>query len=276
MMVRDYSRCRLRPDETRGGIHPYPELLYVLTGKVQITWMGVSYTAGPRALLLLPSDTPHQVIALSKEADIWYAELDLEGDELFPGMDHNITWNELQCAPESRPVLDPVFEMTLELVTEAICSEKISVSEYAKRLCLLDIQKLLLLIRAYLERDSAALSFDRNGGGDTTVALMRFMESRYSQPITLKTLADFVHLNPSYLIRDFKKHTGSTPIQYLQMLRMNAATSFLAATDMSINHVAEQCGYPSIHYFSQSFKKKFGVSPSDWRKKTALAARTKG
>ncbi|TVY05608.1 AraC family transcriptional regulator [Paenibacillus cremeus] len=275
MMVRDYSCCRLMPEETRGGIHPYPELLYVLSGKVQITWRGVCYTASPRALVLLPSDTPHQVVALSKEADIWYAELDFGEDELFPGMENNITWNELQCSPESRPVLDPVFEMTLELVTEAICTEKISVSEYAKRLCLLDIQKLLLFIRAYLERDSAVLSFDRNEDGDTTVALMRFMESRYSQPITLKMLADFVHLNPSYLIRDFKKHTGSTPIQYLQMLRMNAAMCYLAATDMSINHVAEQCGYPSIHYFSQLFKKKFGVSPTDWRKKTKSAARTK-
>jgi AraC-like DNA-binding protein len=56
-----------------------------------------------------------------------------------------------------------------------------------------------------------------------------------------------------------------TPFQYLNNIRMNAAEKFLQNSDMSIQEIAIITGYQSIHYFSRSFKQKYGVSPIQWR-----------
>jgi len=57
-----------------------------------------------------------------------------------------------------------------------------------------------------------------------------------------------------------------SPLGYLQELRMSAAKSLLLMTTMSIQEVTDAVGYQSIHYFSRLFKKKYGKSPTQWRK----------
>ncbi|WP_379211152.1 helix-turn-helix transcriptional regulator [Paenibacillus sp. GCM10012303] len=72
-------------------------------------------------------------------------------------------------------------------------------------------------------------------------------------------------INPSYLVRAFKNEAGVTPMHYLNKLRLSAAVSYLANTEMGIQQIAESTGFNSLHYFSRLFKQKFGCSPSQWR-----------
>ncbi len=75
-----------------------------------------------------------------------------------------------------------------------------------------------------------------------------------------------MYVSESYLIRKFKQKTGQTPTQYITSLRLEAAKRLLAKKDMPIEEISRNIGFESAKYFSRLFKKRHGVSPTDFRK----------
>lgn len=69
-----------------------------------------------------------------------------------------------------------------------------------------------------------------------------------------------------YVRKCFVKEIGSTPLEYLTMLRLQQARKLLTQEAyLSIEEVARNCGYHDSFYFSRQFKKKFGEAPRDYR-----------
>ncbi|TDF98771.1 helix-turn-helix domain-containing protein [Paenibacillus piri] len=275
-MIRTCRHVNPQKEKMLGGIHPYWELLYVISGQVQLQWMGESFLLQPQSLILLYPSTPHQVTALTAECSFWFAELDAGSGVSVPDLEQSIVWNRQQSAAASFYIDEPAYGVTLNLLTSAICSGSLEASDYNRKIAALDFQKLLLIIKARLDRKSdAPASSDPSAADEAVVFLMRYMETEYNKPLTLAAMSELTHFNPSYLIRIFKRCSGVTPAQYLQSLRLNAAACFLSATGLSVEEIALRCGYRSIHYFSQSFKKNFGVSPSLWRCRMNLISRNR-
>ena len=92
-----------------------------------------------------------------------------------------------------------------------------------------------------------------------------YMETHYREELSLEMLAERVHLNGSYLSRQFKKKMGITISGYLQQLRMNEGKRLLDFTDLRIYEVAERCGFSDPVYFSRIFKQYYGVKPLAYR-----------
>ncbi len=92
--------------------------------------------------------------------------------------------------------------------------------------------------------------------------VLQFMERRMSSRLSCEDLARFVNMSPKTFYRFFKATTGQPPIDYLLDMRLNRAQQLLADTDLTINQIADQCGFCSPSYFGQQFRRKFGVSPS--------------
>ncbi|MDF2726061.1 MAG: transcriptional regulator, AraC family [Paenibacillus sp.] len=68
-----------------------------------------------------------------------------------------------------------------------------------------------------------------------------------------------------YLTRCMKKHTGKTPVQYLQYLRIERAKSLLENTLLSIQEVGERVGMGTIGYFHRVFHAATGMTPGQYR-----------
>jgi transcriptional regulator GlxA family with amidase domain len=130
---------------------------------------------------------------------------------------------------------------------------------------MLDVRKTIRLVQAHLGKRQGSPVIRDGTTQELIHSLMRHMESAYFEDWNLDTLARMAHLTPSYFVRAFKWTAGVTPIQYLNKLRLSAAVSFLANTDMGVQRIAEATGFGSIHYFSRLFKMKYGVSPQMWR-----------
>ncbi len=96
-------------------------------------------------------------------------------------------------------------------------------------------------------------------------SITEYIDSHYSSPITLTTLSETFHLTPSYIARLFKTDTGEKPSEYLNRVRISAASVFLTNTDMSITEISEKVGYSSVYYFSRIFKKIKGRTPTEIR-----------
>lgn len=84
--------------------------------------------------------------------------------------------------------------------------------------------------------------------------------------LNLNNTANAIFLSPSYLSVLFKKETGETFIDFLTKIRMEKSKELLRLYDLKAYEIAEQVGYNDPHYFSISFKKYTGYTPSKYRK----------
>ena len=83
--------------------------------------------------------------------------------------------------------------------------------------------------------------------------------------LSITTIAEALGVSVGHLSLIFKKETGLTVIAYLTRFRMQTASTLLSAGDYKIYEVAEKVGYRDVAYFSSTFKKLTGVSPSEYQ-----------
>lgn len=83
---------------------------------------------------------------------------------------------------------------------------------------------------------------------------------------TVDNMADFVHMSPYYFQHLYKELYHISCIQEVILARMEMAKFYLTTTDMSIKDLSDFCGYDSDLHFVRQFKKKEGLTPSQYRK----------
>ncbi|EFM11358.1 transcriptional regulator, AraC family [Paenibacillus curdlanolyticus YK9] len=96
--------------------------------------------------------------------------------------------------------------------------------------------------------------------------IIRIIESRFAEPLTLDALADAVHGSRFHLQRTFKRVTGLSPAAYLRQTRLAEAKRLLANTDMPIADIASAVGMPSAAHFATWFQKNAHTPPSEYRR----------
>jgi len=94
-----------------------------------------------------------------------------------------------------------------------------------------------------------------------------FIKSNYATNVSVQQLAATLSLNRSYLSAIFKKEMGLTLQQYLTEYRLTRAAELLMISDFSIEMIAEYSGYQDPLVFAKSFKRKFEMTPTQYRKK---------
>lgn len=99
------------------------------------------------------------------------------------------------------------------------------------------------------------------------ISLKELLDTNYAEHYTLDALADNFHINKYQICRDFKKHMNTSPLQYLNNIRLTHAMELLKATDLHIHEISWQVGFENTNHFIQLFKKKVGVTPTIYRKK---------
>ena len=91
------------------------------------------------------------------------------------------------------------------------------------------------------------------------------VQKNYKEDMNLKTLAYRYHMNASYLGQLFQKEVGCSFAQYLSNTKNGIAKELILNTNMKINEIARQVGYPDTSYFYRKFKQSYGVSPASLR-----------
>lgn len=93
------------------------------------------------------------------------------------------------------------------------------------------------------------------------------MRQNIEMEFKMEELAQQHHVGYSYFRKMFKKYTGVSPAQYHLQLRIIRAKELLVSSDKTISEIAFQLGFQNIYHFSMLFKKKTGMSPTDFRRK---------
>lgn len=96
--------------------------------------------------------------------------------------------------------------------------------------------------------------------------VMDYVEDNFNEDISLKGIAEIVHLNASYLSSLFKEELNMTFSEYLTRRRIQEAKRLLMQTDLTINEIAEKVGYQTAKYFIKIFKQYENTTPNSYRK----------
>lgn len=92
-----------------------------------------------------------------------------------------------------------------------------------------------------------------------------YISENYSQLLSVKDVAEHVHLNPEYFTRLFKKETGKNIKNYMVDCKMTLAKDLLATSSLPVSMVALEVGYSNFSHFTQIFKKIENMTPSEYR-----------
>ena len=126
------------------------------------------------------------------------------------------------------------------------------------------------LLLTKLLTDALCFSFSRNlPSGAVPSYLLHVaeeMDKRFAEPLTLRDFAAKYYVNESYLSREFKRHFGVSPKQYLVNRRLREAKDYLKYSDLPISEIALLSGFSSDNYFIRAFKKQEKISPLSFRK----------
>ncbi|MEM0970742.1 MAG: AraC family transcriptional regulator, partial [Verrucomicrobiota bacterium] len=95
----------------------------------------------------------------------------------------------------------------------------------------------------------------------------RQLDADFRRIPPLDELAELAAMSRSHLCHRFRECFGSSISEYVIRKRMAAAQRMLYEVDLRPGEIAEAVGYPDIFQFSKQFKKTFGVSPTDYRKR---------
>ena len=94
-----------------------------------------------------------------------------------------------------------------------------------------------------------------------------YLDKAYKEDLSLEDLAAKAMTNKFNLINEFKQAFRVTPIDYMILKRIEEAKSILISTNKPMDYISSYVGFNSQSYFNQIFKKKVGLTPSQFRKK---------
>lgn len=92
-----------------------------------------------------------------------------------------------------------------------------------------------------------------------------YIRRHYADDLSLDDVSYRVNISPYYFSKLFKNETGMNFIDYLTEVRMEHAKRLLAETDRSVKEICRAVGYSDPNYFSRSFKKNVGVTPTEYK-----------
>lgn len=100
---------------------------------------------------------------------------------------------------------------------------------------------------------------------DFSIRVIDYISNNYSNGITSKDAADFLHLSNSYFCRVFKDNFGSCFQNYLNAYRLESAKEHLKKSVLPISEISIAAGFNSFSYFSKLFKDTYKYTPTEYR-----------
>lgn len=95
--------------------------------------------------------------------------------------------------------------------------------------------------------------------------IIHILQQNLHRPLTLEDICKQIVYSKSYVEKNFRQEMGISIIRYFNLLKINEAKKMISEDKYTFSEIAETLGFQSLHYFSRSFRKIVGMTPSDYR-----------
>lgn len=270
------SPNHLAVDHEQPGVMPRPhwhaqvEVNYVLRGRIDYRMHDHDVTLRPGDLSLFWGGQPHQVVDTSDDTDfiaihlplVYFFRARLPG-RVRQQLMHGAT---LVLADHDGAVRPNVLRWV-----EYMKSENPLQREHGIEELILRIERVNFEAYAMLESSSAPPVVERPAADQAAlrniVTICKFIAERFRDDIDCQDIAGSARIHPKYAMQSFKRSTGMTLSEYVNLMRLSYAQARLATGDDNVLSVAMESGFNSLSAFGSSFRKIAGISPSVYRRR---------
>lgn len=235
--------------------HQCSELFYVTGGKGQFQLEEEIYQVEANDLILINPNVNHTEISLNSNP-LEYIVVGMEGLELSTKTEDDLPYRIINCSSLRDTILFYLQTMLREIEEkrngyETICQD------------LLEVLMISLNRQPQFSTDFVPI---RKKSSRLSNIVRRYIDSHYTENLSLDSLARICHVSRYYLVHTFTNEYGISPIQYMTSCRIREAKQLLKNDDYSLSFISRILGFSSPSYFSQTFKKHEGLSPNEYRK----------
>ena len=128
----------------------------------------------------------------------------------------------------------------------------------------------LLLIELLSHLSQHEIHPQKQSKNQYSTAIDSYVATHINKKIQLNQLAEMLHLCPKQVSRIIKREYGCTLAELVKNHRMSVAAMLLTTTNMKVYEISDAVGYESPMDFRNNFKKAYGITPTDYRRKKAL------
>lgn len=236
--------------------HHFTELFFVVNGEGSFLFPDKTYHIKAGDLVIVPPYMEHTEQSI-KGTPLEYYVIGVDGVSF--QMEDEQTAVQVFCNFSNKSLIaDLLAQMLYEVRNPSYGSDKICQN-------LLEI----LILRIIRYQHVIPVPITSTYMTKECARIKEYLDSNYYEQITLDTLTELTHMNKYYMAHSFAKYTGKSPIQYLNQRRMEAACTLLKDTDQSIASISSSVGFSSQSYFTQAFRKKYGMTPIKFRQQNA-------
>ncbi|EIA20793.1 helix-turn-helix domain-containing protein [Listeria fleischmannii] len=238
------------------------KLFFAISNQIIITTAEQKFTLQEGDILILDRHTPYTI-----QGDANHSIIDCTISDSFFAyyFEDYFSYSFKFFSKENAPGRERIVASLQKAITELLVA---SIAE--KSASKLDAQSALFQIMQLLTRffKTAKPSSLRKETGDKRISrIIREIEERFFEPLSLQEFAQKEFLSEAYLSRYFKKTTGVGFLHYLTEIRLKNALQNLLYSTESITDIALKNGFSSQKHFSESFKAHFQITPSHYRAK---------
>lgn len=101
---------------------------------------------------------------------------------------------------------------------------------------------------------------------DKLKLVIKHVENNYANPISIEEMAELCNFSQSHFMKFFKTNMDVSFIEYLNNYRLTIASRLLISSSSSILAIAMESGFDNLSYFNRQFKKRYDITPSQFRK----------
>lgn len=161
----------------------------------------------------------------------------------------------------------PQDEEVMKLIRDIYAAYEEQSCGYEMKVKGLYYMLLYLLVTEYRETDVTKDMVKWHKNLNRLSLITDYIKENYASDLSLEALAEIFGYSPTYLSRMFQKYAGINYKSYLQNIRVERAFRELANTEHTISEAAMNNGFPNSKALAKAFQKKYGILPSEYRKK---------
>ncbi|MCX7709874.1 MAG: AraC family transcriptional regulator [Clostridia bacterium] len=244
--------------------HDFYECYLFISGDVTYLIEGKTYVLRPGDVVLVNSTELHQAIINNKQ--IPYERIVLWIDKSFLSRLSTETTDLTKCFeyPEKENVLRADLEM--QQTIKSMFKKLLALEDYTgigrELLYKAYMIDLMVHLNILLDRSKIKPNVDLKNS-NLISQVIHYINNHLEEEISIETLSEQFYLSKFHLIREFKKHTGTTIHKYIIQKKLIQAKEQILK-GLPINIVYIQCGFGDYSNFFRAFKNEYGVTPKQF------------
>ncbi len=251
--------------------HNYLEIGYcyegdgrMVLGEEEIQYQGGDFTVIPSNFLHTTNSTPGRLssweylfVDVEKLIEKATAGVPRRMEKLMRRINNRATL----VSSEKYPYLGEQIRTIMNIMRggEAFCQEEAEA-----------LMTALLMEVARRNGDGTLGEVKNSGGvksGNLIFRVLDYISDHYSEPLKVGDIAKWAHISETHFRRVFLAHMNMSPLEYINLVRIQAACEYLKKTDEPVAMIAAKCGFGVSSTFNRNFLQIMGVTPAQWRKR---------